>query len=284
MHISPAREAALVESREQWDRLSSAWLRWQDIFERGGAAVTTRLMELAELSPGQRVLDVGTGLGEPALTVAEEVGPTGSVVGIDVSPAMIGLARQRAAGSSTLEFLDTDPLRFETDRRFDAVLSRWCLMLVPERDATLRALRALLVPGGVLVAAVWGPAVKAPMMSLAFTVLGPLLQLGPPAPDQPGPYAMADAQQCRTELTAAGFGPVSVVAVEAPFWFDSPEDYADFSLDVLPPGLRQLLHERLGSTDVSSVRQQIAAKAADFVSDGRVQLTSRTFCVRGVTP
>jgi len=89
MHISPAREAALLESRAQWDRLSSAWLRWQDTFERGGATVTTRLMELAELSPGQHVLDVGTGLGEPALTVAREVGPAGSVVGIDVSPAMI---------------------------------------------------------------------------------------------------------------------------------------------------------------------------------------------------
>ena len=282
MHISPAREAALEESREQWDSLSAAWLRWQDTFERGGEPVTARLMELGGVRPGHRVLDVGTGLGEPALTAARAVGPTGSVVGIDLSPGMIRLARGRALGASNLEFVTADPERFETDRPFDVILSRWCLMLVPDRGATLRALRKLLVPGGVLAAAVWGPAATAPMISLAFAVLGPLLELPPPPPDQPGPFTMADPQQCRTELTAAGYGPVSVVAEDAPFWVASPGEYARFARDVLPPRFQQIMRDRLGSADDRQVWRAVARKAAEYVEDGRVVLTSRAFCVRGV--
>jgi SAM-dependent methyltransferase len=283
VYISRAREA-LEESRVQWDSLSRAWLLWQETFERGGEPVSARLMELGGVRPGHRVLDVGTGLGEPALTAAGTVGPAGSVVGIDVSPEMIRLARERAAGISNAEFVTADPEHFETDRPFDVILSRWCLMLVPDRGETLQALRKLLVPGGVLTAAVWGPPERAPMMSLAFAVLGPLLELSPPPADQPGPFAMADAQQCRTEMTAAGFGPVSVVAQDAPFWVESPEEYARFARDVLPPRIQRIMRDRLGSADDPGVWRAVAEKAAERVEDGRVLLTSRAFCVRGVAP
>jgi SAM-dependent methyltransferase len=282
VYISPAREAALEESRVQWDSLSAAWLRWQDTFERGGEPVTTRLMELGGVRPGHRILDVGTGLGQPALTAARAVGPTGSVIGIDLSPEMIRLARGRALGISNVEFVAADPEHFETGRPFDVILSRWCLMLVPDRGETLRALRKLLVPGGVLAAAVWGPAATAPMMSLAFAVLGPLLELTPPSADQPGPFTMADPQQCRTELTAAGFGPVSVVVQDAPFWVESPGEYARFARDVLPPRFQQIMRDRLGSPDDSQAWRAVAEKAAEHIEDGRVMLTSRAFCVRGV--
>lgn len=284
MHRSTAHVADLDESRVQWDTISAAWMRWQATFEHGGAPVTAQLMELSGVRPGHRILDVGTGLGEPALTVARAVGPTGSVVGIDVSPEMIKLARKRASGLSNVKFLAADPEAVQTNRPFDTILSRWCLMLVPERDAMLRALRELLVPGGVLAAAVWGPASTAPMMSLAFEVLGPLLGLPPPARDQPGPFAMADAQQCRSELTAAGYGFVSVVALDAPFWVESPEQYARFARDVLPPRFKQLLRDRLGSADDPQVWQAVASKATRYFDGDRVVLTSRVFCMRGVAP
>jgi SAM-dependent methyltransferase len=230
------------------------------------------------------VLDVGTGLGEPALTVARAVGPTGSVVGIDLSPQMLRLARERAAGVSNVEFVEADPVEFRTDEPFDAIVSRWCLMLVPDRHAVLESMRQLLKPGGVFTAAVWGPPEKAPMISLAFPVLARWLDLPVPSADQPGPFTMADAQQCRTEVTAAGFGPVSVVAEEAPFWVDSPEEYARFALEVLPERFREMLRERLGSVDDPRVWDKIVEKAAEHLDDGRVALTSRTFCVRGVAP
>jgi ubiquinone/menaquinone biosynthesis C-methylase UbiE len=284
MNTSSARQEALDEARGHWDSISAGWLRWQDVFERGGVTVTEQLIELGAVGAGDRVLDVGTGLGEPALTLARTVGPSGSVVGIDLSPQMIKLARERADGVSNVEFVEADPVAYESDEPFDAVVSRWCLMLLPDRDAVLRSLRQLIRPGGVFTAAVWGPPEKAPMISLAFPVLAKWLDLPPPSADQPGPFTMADAQQCRTEVTAAGFGPVSVVAVEAPFWMDSPEDYARFALDVLPERFQQMLRDRLGSLDDPRIWDKLVEKAAEFVHDDRVVLTSRTFCVRGVAP
>jgi hypothetical protein len=122
------------------------------------------------------------------------------------------------------------------------------------------------------------------MMSLAFSVLGPLFGLPPPSPLQPGPFSMADAQQCRTELTAAGYGPVSVVSQEAPFWVDSPEEYCRFARDVLPPRFQQMMRDRLGSADHAPTWQEVATRAAGYVEGDRVRLTSRAFCVRGVAP
>lgn len=273
-----------AEIREQWDAVSRAWQRWQEAYERGGAAVTARLMELAGVRPGQRVLDVGTGLGEPALTVARAVGPRGRVVGIDVSDAMVRLARDRAraAGVSNVDFVDADAESFFPGERFDAVLSRWCLMLAPDRAAILKALRELLVPGGVLAAAVWGPPATAPMVSLAFPVLTERLALPPPPPGQPGPYAMADPERCRAELTAAGFSDVSVVPQDAPFWLAEPAEYARYARDVLPERFRQMLRDRYGSADDPQTWDAVTRlAAARTTAGGRVDLTSTALCLRG---
>ena len=111
-----------------------------------------------------------------------------------------------------------------------------------------------------------------------------LLELPSPPPDQPGPFTMADPRQCRTELIAAGYDPVSVVGEAAPFWVASPAEYARFARDVLPPRFQQIMRDRLGSADDPRVWQAVARKAAEYVEDGRVVLTSRAFCARGVAP
>src|SRR5687768_9249315 len=84
--------------RANWNALSGGWESWQDRFETAAAPVTEMLLGLGGVRPGQTVLDVGTGIGEPALTVARIVGPTGRVTGVDLAPEMIARARRRAAG------------------------------------------------------------------------------------------------------------------------------------------------------------------------------------------
>ncbi|WP_040741222.1 SAM-dependent methyltransferase, partial [Nocardia tenerifensis] len=84
--------------RVTWNAISAGWLSCAEDFETGGAPVTARLLELAGVRPGHRVLDVGTGTGEPALSAAGVVGSTGAVTGIDLAPDMIARAQERAHG------------------------------------------------------------------------------------------------------------------------------------------------------------------------------------------
>src|SRR5271166_3380951 len=87
--------AVKAEQREQWSNVAEGWQRRWAAFEHGAQPLSDRMMELAHVVVGQRVLDVATGIGEPAMTAARCVGPTGSVTAIDQAPQMLAVARQR---------------------------------------------------------------------------------------------------------------------------------------------------------------------------------------------
>src|SRR5260370_6406082 len=105
-HIDPAVFKA--QQREQWSNVAQGWRRRWAAFEQGAQPLSDRMMNLAHVAPGQRVLDVATGIGEPAMTAARQVGPSGSVVAIDQAPQMLAVARERmqAAGIRTVEVVE----------------------------------------------------------------------------------------------------------------------------------------------------------------------------------
>jgi SAM-dependent methyltransferase len=122
--------------------------RQSDFFHR----FTRAFLESAEITPGMKVLDVGTGIGDVAFMLAERVGPQGTVVGVDINPAMIHLARQRAqaAGLTNVSFLQGNISDIVLDDQFDAVVGRLVLMYMKDRVAVLRRLGQHLRPGGIL--------------------------------------------------------------------------------------------------------------------------------------
>ncbi|MCP2167729.1 class I SAM-dependent methyltransferase [Goodfellowiella coeruleoviolacea] len=269
-----------AEQTATWDAVSAGWLAWTGEFERAAGAVSAELLRLGGVRPGRSVLDFGTGLGEPALSAADAVGPTGAVVGVDLSPRMVALARQRAAGRPGVRFLvgGTEVV----PGGHDVVLSRWALPFAGDRAAVLAALRSALRPGGVLAAAVWGPPAEVPMIALGFGALSRLLALDPPPPG-PGPFAMADPAGLRAEVAAAGFREVAVTELVVDFRLTGPDAFAGFTLDVLPPRLRGLLRERFGDERHPSVRHALAEAVDPFrADDGEVRLPSRCLLVRGV--
>src|SRR5262249_31611777 len=84
-----------AQQRAQWSAVAQGWRRRWTTFERDAQPLSDRLMELAHIDLGQRVLDVATGIGEPALTAARRVGPAGSVVASDQAPPMLAVGRGR---------------------------------------------------------------------------------------------------------------------------------------------------------------------------------------------
>ena len=98
-------------SKQEWNSVAPAWQKWWKTIERGTEGVSRRLVELVEIKPGSRVLDIATGIGEPALTAANQVGKSGHVLATDISPQMLSFAKQRAISlglQDVIEFKEGD--------------------------------------------------------------------------------------------------------------------------------------------------------------------------------
>jgi len=113
---------------------AAGWKYWWETLETALAPVSKRMIELAQLHARQRVLDVATGIGEPALTAARVVGPAGHVTATDIAPGMLEIARERAeeAGLTNVEFVEADAETIDfPEGSFDAVLCRFGRMFLP---------------------------------------------------------------------------------------------------------------------------------------------------------
>jgi ubiquinone/menaquinone biosynthesis C-methylase UbiE len=124
--------------------------------------LSERMLALGGVRPGMRVLDLATGRGEPAIPAAVAVGRHGKVVGVDLSPSMLAMARERARRDGiedarlVLHAGDAAAIAdVTTAATFDLALARWGLMYMSEPRAALAGVRRALVDGGILVVAVW---------------------------------------------------------------------------------------------------------------------------------
>jgi SAM-dependent methyltransferase len=135
-------------------------IRQAELFE----PFTRRLFRNAGIDPGQRVLDIGCGLGDVSMLVARLVGPTGVVVGVDNDADIIAKAKTRAAeaGLRNVSFMESEVGRIADSEPFDAIVGRLILEFLPNPSAVVSSLAGQLRPGGVLALqdACWGPFLK----------------------------------------------------------------------------------------------------------------------------
>jgi SAM-dependent methyltransferase len=184
-----------------WNRMSDVYLREID---RRFAPVVEALIARAALRTGERVLDLGTGTGAVAKRAAAIVGASGPVLGVDISPDMLDVARQSAAalGLRNLQFLDgrAEAIPAE-DASFDAVLACLSMMYVIDRGGAALQIARILKPGGRFVAAVWAGPEDCDIVLFQQTA-GRFA--GTPPVAGVGPGALADATAFLRELDKAG--------------------------------------------------------------------------------
>ncbi len=188
-----------------------------------------RLIELAGLKKGMWVLDVATGPGEPALTIARRVGRSGVVVGVDFSPAMLRRARARAralgVGNALFREMDAERLTFG-DMIFDRACCRFGLMLMPDAGRALREMRRVLVPGGRVAIAVWGQLGRVNTMGVIRRVLQRHHAFRPP-PGAPDFFRFGKAGAIEGALRAAGFRRVRAERLAVEWVFKGPDEFWD---------------------------------------------------------
>jgi SAM-dependent methyltransferase len=280
--FDPAQYKASI--RTEWRAAAPGWRAWVEVLEaeNGGGAVSRTLIELARIGPGDAVLDVAAGYGEPGLTAARTVAPGGRVVCTDISAEMLAIGRERAAaeGLDNLQFVerDAEELRFE-EATFDAVLSRQGLQFLPDVPGVLTRLHGFLKPHGRLAAAVWGPPGTV-QFAAPVPVIRAELQLPPPPAGIPGPFALADAGQLVELVEAAGFTDVATGTVTAIYQTGSPELATRWLRDVAPP-ISSLVDGRPPEVQERVWAKVTQAWAPYTTADGRVRLENHAVWVTG---
>jgi ubiquinone/menaquinone biosynthesis C-methylase UbiE len=221
-------------------------------WRRSGAAraeflgpITERLLDLAGIELGSRVLDVAAGTGEQTVLAARRVGPNGSVLATDIATRMLAgaaeAARHSGLGNVETRVLDARSLDLEPES-FDAAISRLALMLIPERAKALAGIRRALKPGRKLAALVLGTAEESPFIAFPLEIAGrragtPLVQF-----DDPGMFALGDPAVLRAAYERAGFREVAVEEVSVQRRFASLAVAMQNCRDILPEVSQLMVH------------------------------------------
>ena len=269
--------------RRQWDRVAAGWKTWWRTIEDAAQPVSRRMLALAAVAPGQRVLDIATGIGEPALLAASRVGPQGRVVATDIAPAMLDIARERARslGLANVEFVQADAARLDFPAGgFDAVLCRWGITSLPHLHRTLVAIRRLLSDGGAFATAVWEAGAKGrPLATLAAAVAHDVFEPSSQAPETPA-MAESAAGALEDQMRAAGFAEVRVETMTLALEFSSIDDCMRYLADV-SPDLAALLSGR-SSAQQAEYRHRLGDALRRYATaDGGVSIPNVTLCAAG---
>jgi SAM-dependent methyltransferase len=197
--------------------------------------------------PGERVLDLACGTGIVARRVAPMVGPQGTVVGVDINPAMLAVARRHpAAGDASIEWREGDATNLDLDdQTFDLVLCQHGLQFFPDRLAGIREMRRMLSDGGRAVVAVWRGLDHHPLYSALIEVELPHLSAFDDTvtrAELEAPFSIGKADMLRAELAAGGFANIDVVEHSIEARFPTPERFVErleFAYAAVIPGFAE---------------------------------------------
>jgi ubiquinone/menaquinone biosynthesis C-methylase UbiE len=267
------------ESAAAWSAVAAGWERHEAVVSANSRPVTERLLERLDPKPGERILEIGAGVGEVGLLVADRVGPDGHVTITDQAEAMVEAVRRRSEDrpNVTAAVVDAQSLDLPAGS-FDGIVSRFAYMLVPDLDAAFDGSRRVLRSGGRLVFAVWASAPENPWASTVGRALVELGHAEPPDPDAPGPFRLHDQERLRTLLTDAGFAEVGIEDVPLAMRYESFDDYWDVTRD-LAMSLQEALG-RLSADEAGELRSRVERAFERYATGEELALPALARVVR----
>lgn len=265
------------------------FVKYKHVLVGGLSHHSDAIFPTLEVNAGERILDVGCGFGDTACMLAERVGPTGEVVGIDCCDAFMADGRKEAAekGLGNVTFVEGDVEIYPFEADFDMVFSRFGTMFFSNPVAAMKNMRRALKPGGRMTLIVWRDRADNHWGTVPKEVL--LRHLPEPGDDAqtcgPGPFSQADREMVTGQLRAAGFEEIGFERVDAPFRTGlSVEDAINFQLAVGPAGeiyreAGALAHEK---HDV--IMADLAEAYRPYVRDDGVYMPSSSWVITARNP
>ena len=252
-------------TRAQWDTAADAWHRWGPTLRSWLGPATERMLDLAGIKPGCRVLDVAAGAGDQTLQAAARVGPGGSVLATDLAPAILAFAAAEAKraghGNVATRAMDGEHLELE-DESFDAVISRVGLIYFPDQQRALAEMKRVLVPGGRVAAIVYSTAANNGFFSVPVSIVRRHAKLGPPLPGQPGPFSLGGEGAIEEAFQRAGFRDVKAERLAAPLRMISAAECLRFEKESFG-ALHQMLSS-LGPLEQAAAWTEVGSALREF--------------------
>ena len=273
----------MSEVLREWNDNAAAWREHCATIRTIFAPLTAAIIEDAHIAPGQSVLDVAGGPGEPSLTIAGRVGPTGSVTCTDAVAAMVATAEDEARrrGVTNVRFQQclADALPF-ADNSFDAVVSRMGVMFFPDTLVALRELLRVTKPKGMLCFVVWGRAELNPFTSVVTKVMSAHVPTPPADPDAPGAFRFGEPGKLAGLLAQAGATNVRErelnFRLEGPL---SPEEY--WHLRSATSGTLREKLEKLPEEQRQQIANDVIEAAREFFPNGQMSFPARMLVISG---
>lgn len=262
-------------STDQWDEARVArWLSMSEGLDRQMAPITEALFGAAALQPGERVLDVGCGHGPTTRRAATEVGPAGSVTGIDIAGPMLHAAAgvESTAGSSPIEWVEADVCTWAAPAPvFDVVMSRFGVMFFSDPVAAFANLAAAVRPGGRLAVATWAHRHRSELFQVPLAAVVPALEaegITPEAlPVDDGAFSLGTPEAVRAVLEPAGWEDVAVEEKEVRLLVGGGASPFVAAVGSLNLGPARVLTSELSEEVRERVAEEVAESLADHVDE-----------------
>ena len=281
----PTPQQVIESQRTDWNRVASGWEKWDQFFDDNMAFLNHRLVSDARVRRGMRVLDLGSGTGYPALLAAQAVGSAGSVTGLDLAESMLAVAERKAKrlGLNNVAFrtADVTTLPFEA-ASFDAVISRFCLMFLPEIPKAVADIARVLKSGGYVAAAVWSGPDKNPYLRIPMDVIKEFIELPTPDPTTPGIFRLAKPGELASMLQQGGLHDVGEQELLSEVQFPSAQEYIASLMDIAAP--IQNLWAKLSAPQQRDAEQRIVQTVESHRRGGILTLPIAVRMVAGRKP
>jgi SAM-dependent methyltransferase len=269
---------------EAWNGESGhRWITDPDRRDRVMSGVADALLDAARLLPGEAVLDIGCGCGATTLAAARTVGPTGSVLGVDLSEPMLGVARQRLVEAElrNVTLLHVDAQTHDFDRRGgDIAISRFGTMFFDDSVAAFTNIASDLRPGGRLCIATWQPLIANDWLTIPGAALLGYGTLPEAAAPGPGMFAQSDPAAVTDVLTASGFTDVAIRAITVSLHLG--DDPIEATAHIADTGVGRAVLATISAHDHPAALDAVRAALAEHLDadgvqlDGAILLTTAT--------
>lgn len=241
--------------REYWSgKVGGEWANHAERIDVMLGPVTETLLDAAALQAGDRAIDIGCGSGATTLEIARRVGPSGAVTGVDLSPQLLAVARERAQQAKlNAEFVEADASAVTFASPFDVALSRFGVMFFDAPTQAFTHIRSTVRPGGRLAFVCWRPMADNPWATIPISAIEGMLKepLPRPDPDAPGPYAFANPDKVERILRDSGWSDIALERWDGDISIGGGgalEDIADFVLRI-GPCARAIADQKLSTTE-----------------------------------
>lgn len=280
------KQVLVGDSLREWQETASYWAKHHDTIRTMFAPLTRALIEQARIVQGQSILDVAGGAGEPSLTIAETVGPRGSITCTDAVAEMIAAAEAQALSRNltNVEFCQctADSLPF-SDATFDAVVSRLGVMFFPDPLAGLKEMLRVTKAAGHIALAVWHKSELNPYSYVVTGIMSRYVQTPPADPDAPEAFRFAEPGKLVRLIEAAG----AIDVTERVVKFDivapiSAEEFWAMRCEI-SDSLREKL-KRLPDDQKRQVARDVLEAVREFFPQGHMKFPAQMIIVTGTKP